>query len=174
MGFAAWMVGAVAAVAVSMLALAVVDGTGSDIQPPAPEPAFATGPANKDPNQPAPTRSPPRQPMSGQPAPAPAGSASQAISTWPGAAAGVSADPSPSASAGPPRQFTTSGGALTAQCIGQLAYLVSWSPSPGYRVDDVRRGPAAVAQVAFDSTTQQLAVGVSCASGFPQLVHVDE
>jgi hypothetical protein len=65
---------------------------------------------------------------------------------------------------------------LTGQCIGQLAYLVSWSPAPGYRVDDVRRGPAAIARVTFvmSATRQEVAFGVQCPAGVPRLVHVDE
>ena len=174
------MVGAAASITVSMLALSVIGGTGGDIQPPAPafETALADQPGqdHSGPSQPAPGVSPPApsQPSPALSAPAPTDNASVAISTRPGAAGGASADPSLTASPGPARQFTTTGGELTAECIGQLAYLISWSPAPGYRVDDLQRGPATVAQVAFDSTTEQLAVGVSCASGFPQLVRGDE
>jgi hypothetical protein len=64
---------------------------------------------------------------------------------------------------------------LTAQCIGQLAYLVSWSPAPGYQVDDVRRGPTATAQVTFQNPAarQESAFGVQCVAGVPRLVHVN-
>jgi hypothetical protein len=64
---------------------------------------------------------------------------------------------------------------VTAQCIGYLAYLVSWSPAPGYRVDDVRRGPAVEALVTFVmfSTRQETTVAVRCVSGVPRLVHTD-
>jgi hypothetical protein len=168
-GAAAWTVGAAAAVAVSMLALTVIGGVGGDVQPPAPMPALdngLAGAANSDSASPSP---------SGTATP----SATDAASARPpsSAAATPSSSPAqPSPTPGPPRQFTTSAGVLTGQCIGQLAYLVSWSPAPGYRVDDVRRGPTTVARVTFvmSATHQDVAFGVQCTGGVPQLVHVHE
>jgi hypothetical protein len=164
-GIAAWTVGAVASVAVSMLALTVIGGAGGEVQPPAPRPALETGltdaagPVDVTPDS---------------PTPSPTGPASAALPAPRGSAASASTDPSASPSAGPPRQFTTYGGVLTARCTGQLAYLVSWSPAPGYRVDDVHRGPATLAQVSFVSATQRLAFGVRCVSGVPRLAYADE
>jgi hypothetical protein len=68
--------------------------------------------------------------------------------------------------------FTTPEAMVTAECVGQLAYLVSWSPAPGYRVDDVRRGPATVARVQFAmfGSRREAVVGVECSTGMPQLV----
>src|SRR5215469_1608660 len=167
-GAAAWTVGAAASVAVSMLALTVIGGVGGDVQPPAPVPAMdngLAGAASSDPDSP---------PPGGSASPSPTGpaSASPADSTPPLPSTGP---PSPNPTPGPPRQFTTSAGVLTAQCIGQLAYLVSWSPAPGYRVDDVRRGPAAQAQVTFENPTtrQEGSFGVQCVAGVPRLVHVN-
>jgi hypothetical protein len=162
-GVAAWTVGAVASVAVSMLALTVIGGAGGDVQPPAPRPALETGLTDAAGPVDATT-----------PTPSPTGPASVAPSAPIDPAASASTDPSASPSAGPPRQFTTSVGVLTARCTGQLAYLVSWSPAPGYRVYDVHRGPAALAEVSFVSATQRLEFGVRCVSGVPRLVHADE
>lgn len=170
-GVLAWIVGAVASVAVSMLALTVIGGVGGDVQPPPPMAALETG-------LPAAART--LDPGSDPASPSPAASASPAPSSPAGARSSspVAAAPPTSTPAsptpGPPRQFSTSGGVLIAQCTGQLAYLVSWSPAAGYRVDDVRRGPATLAQVSFVSGMQELAVGVRCASGVPRLVYVDD
>lgn len=166
-GAAAWTAGAVASVAVSMLALTVIGGVGGDVQPPAPMPALDTGlagAATTDPATPSPT---------GTGTPSPSGVAGSHL-----------ADPSPGAPSsgpaattlGPPRQFSTSAGVVTARCSGQLAYLVSWSPAPGYRVDDVRRGPAAEAQVTFvmSSTRRETSLTVRCVAGVAGLVHSDD
>ena len=167
-GAAAWTVGAVAAVAVSMLALTVIGGVGGNVQPPAPMPALDGGLSAAAGTDSAPPSA------SGTATPSPSGLAgAQPGSPTPTASpsAPAVANPTP----GPPRQFTTSGGVVTAQCIGQLAYLVSWSPAPGYRVDDVRRGPAVEAQVTFvmSSTRQETGLAVGCAAGVPRLVHAD-
>ena len=160
-GAAAWTVAAVASVAVSMLALTVIGGVGGDVQPPAPRPAVDSGLAGAATGD---TASPATSATT-----TPTSSAS-ASPTPPAAATGpAAASPTP----GPPRQFTTSAGVVTAQCIGQLAYLASWSPAPGFRVDDVRRGPAIVARVTFVmfSTRQETELAVRCAAGVPTLVH---
>jgi hypothetical protein len=166
-GAAAWTVGAVASVAVSMLALTVIGGVGGDVQPPAPMPAMDGGlsaDAGGDSASPSP---------SGTATPSPSGMAGArpGSPTAPASSAPTVASPTP----GPPRQLNTSGGVVTAQCIGQLAYLVSWSPAPGYRVEDVRRGPAVEALVTFVmfSTHQENELAVRCVAGVPRLVHAD-
>jgi hypothetical protein len=160
-GAAAWTVGAVASVAVSMLALTVIGGVGGDVQPPAPMPAMGTG-LSADAG-------------SDSASPWPSGTATPSPSGMAGTGPGSPTAPPPSATPGPPRQFTTSGGVVTAQCIGQLAYLLSWSPAPGYRVDDVRRGPGVDARVTFVmfSTRQENELAVRCVAGVPRLVRTD-
>jgi hypothetical protein len=143
-----------------MLALSVISGLGGDVQPPAPRPALGalTDTAGLADASAAASR------------PSPGATASPSASRTP--AASASADPS--ASPGPPRQFSIAAGVLTARCTGSQAYLVSWSPAPGYRVDEVRRGPASVAVVSFMSGTQRLVFGVRCVSGVPRLGPIDE
>jgi hypothetical protein len=166
-GAAAWTVGAVASVAVSMLALTVIGGVGGDVQPPAPIPALDNGLGGVAPSD-------SLSPRGGTGTPSATGQAS-AHPASPHPSAAPTGPPPASPTPGPPRQFQTSAGVLTGQCIGDLAYLVSWSPAPGYRVDDVRRGPAAIAQVTFENPTtrQEGAYGVQCTAGVPRLVHVN-
>lgn len=164
-GAAAWTAGAVASVAVSMLALTVIGGVGGNVQPPAPMPPLDGGLANAATAYPA-SPYPGDTATPSSPASASAHPASPIPST---ASAGPAlASPTP----GPPRQFATSAGVATAQCIGQLAYLLSWSPAPGYRVDDVQRGPALEARVTFVmfSTRQEAELTVRCVAGMPRLV----
>ena len=85
--------------------------------------------------------------------------------------------PSPSAqaaatvgptSAGPSStELTSVGGTAVAQCRPGGAYLVSWSPNPGYEAGAVVRGPALTAQVTFDSTANSVIMTVSCSAGTP-------
>jgi hypothetical protein len=168
-GAAAWTLGAVASVAVSMLALTVIGGVGGNVQPPAPMPPLDGGLAGAATTD----LASPSAGVTATPSPSASESAPPASPTPPAPSTGpAAASPTP----GPPRQFTTYAGVVTAECVGQLAYLVSWSPAPGYRVDDVWRGPAAVARVTFvmSSTRREAAVGVGCVSGVPTLVHANE
>jgi len=164
-GVTAWTVGAAASVTVSMLALSVIGGVGVNVQPPDPMPplenriadAVTSGPGSPSPAAPAAVPSP-SVPSGTHPA-----------SPSPPAAPTSPAAPTP----GPPRQFNTQEGVVVAQCVGQLAYLVSWSPAPGYRVDDVRRGPATTAKVQFEmfGSHRESTVAVECSTGTPRLAH---
>jgi hypothetical protein len=54
-------------------------------------------------------------------------------------------------------------GSVVVRCAGDVATLVSWSPSPGYWADDVVRGPAATVSVRFESDiAEDLLVTASC------------
>jgi hypothetical protein len=68
------------------------------------------------------------------------------------------------------RQFTTASGVVVARCTGPQAYLISWSPAPGFHTDDVNRGPATSASVTFVNGPQQVDVRVHCLAGVPQVV----
>ncbi|MEV7038203.1 hypothetical protein [Amycolatopsis sp. NPDC051061] len=76
--------------------------------------------------------------------------------------------PTPTSSSAPaPRGLTVPGGSVVAKCTGDQVELMSWSPAPGYRTDDVSRGPAATASVKFkDGGTENLTV-VTCRDGEP-------
>jgi hypothetical protein len=56
---------------------------------------------------------------------------------------------------------------VVAECQSAGAYLVSWTPAQGYETDKVVRGPAATAQVTFESFANSVAMVVSCSSGVP-------
>jgi len=79
------------------------------------------------------------------------------------------------ATAGPPRQLASAGGTVVARCTGTSAYLVSWSPAPGYQADDVRRGPARTVFATFTTTGQpRVVLAVRCVAGIPQRTHYDD
>lgn len=90
--------------------------------------------------------------------------------------AAPSAEPSQSPTADPPsappggieRIITSDGGSVVARCTPAGAYLVSWSPAQGFRSDDVRRGPAASARVAFERPGRKYVITVKCVGGMPQ------
>jgi|SRR5215469_15761314 len=81
----------------------------------------------------------------------------------PGAAA--PAGTPPAAPAG--TLLSSAGGSVVADCRPAGAYLISWSPQSGYAVDGVLRGPAATAQVQFETATQEVSMVVSCAGSVP-------
>jgi hypothetical protein len=71
--------------------------------------------------------------------------------------------------------FQTTPGTVAVQCEGSLATLVSWSPNPGYRVDDVVRGPAAKASVWFESdVADDVLVVAECRDGAPSITEQPE
>jgi hypothetical protein len=76
--------------------------------------------------------------------------------------ASSSASTPSSAITGPSRTIDTAGGTVVAQCVNGNAYLVYWSPSPGFRSSDVNRGPAAEARVGFEGGTREIKVRVTC------------
>ena len=63
--------------------------------------------------------------------------------------------------------LTSSGGTVVADCRPGGAYLVSWSPDPGYEVGTVIRGPAVTARVTFNSAANSVIMVVSCSAGVP-------
>lgn len=59
-------------------------------------------------------------------------------------------DPSPDAAANS-EVVSSRAGTLVVTCSTGTAHLQRWSPNPGYRADDVARGPAAAVSVWFES-----------------------
>jgi hypothetical protein len=73
--------------------------------------------------------------------------------------------PSPEATGG--SVLMSQGGTLVAGCAGGRAYLVSWSPQPGFAANVSVRGPAARAQATFTSVQLSVTMAVSCKAGVP-------
>jgi hypothetical protein len=74
----------------------------------------------------------------------------------------------PTAAAGRASTVLTSpGGTVVADCRPAGAYLVSWSPVPGYESGTVIRGPAVTARVTFNSAANSVTMMVSCSAGAP-------
>lgn len=65
------------------------------------------------------------------------------------------------------RTFSTRGGTAIAACQGSLAYLVSWSPTQGYRVERARQGPDSEVEVRFEGTDGRSEIKIRCARGVP-------
>jgi hypothetical protein len=152
----AWLLGAIAAVGVGMLALSMVgDGlTAHAVQPLTPDAVERQAPPSVG------------APSSGVPSEtAVAGGPSTARSSLPSAT---------TPAARPVDKLVTSpGGTSVARCTGASAYLLSWSPEQGYTVHDPMRGPAAAVSVGFRSTTKEYLLSVRCVDGVPQ-GHVSE
>jgi hypothetical protein len=137
----AWALGAATAVGVGLLALSLIRSglTEDAFQPLAPDSV-----AQADPDPSATVASPASTtPATGGP-------------TTPGA--GASSE----------RRVTSAGGMVVARCQGGLAYLVYWTPEPGFRAEDVNRGPALVTRVTFEAPGREIKVTVVCVGGVPQ------
>jgi serine/threonine-protein kinase len=65
------------------------------------------------------------------------------------------------------RSFSVRGGTAIAVCSGSQAYLVSWSPAPGYRVDRTRQGPDHEVEVRFDGGHGHSEIKIRCDNGIP-------
>jgi hypothetical protein len=63
--------------------------------------------------------------------------------------------------------LTSSGGTVVAQCAAAGAFLLSWSPQQGFQASSVARGPATTARVVFTTTASTVAMVVSCSGGMP-------
>jgi hypothetical protein len=73
----------------------------------------------------------------------------------------------PPSGAPAPRGLTVPGGSLVAECSGGQVTLRSWSPNPGFRTDDVSRGPAASASIKFKNGGTENVTVVTCVGGEP-------
>jgi hypothetical protein len=59
---------------------------------------------------------------------------------------------------------------VVVRCQDGRAYLESWSPNPGYRVDEVVRGPAAEAYLWIESDSfEDVEFFIRCQAGEPVL-----
>jgi hypothetical protein len=61
--------------------------------------------------------------------------------------------------------LTSRGGTVLAECRPAGAYLVSWSPVPGYEATGVVRGPAVTARLVFESDASTVTMTVTCPDG---------
>ncbi len=58
-------------------------------------------------------------------------------------------------------------GGAEAACQSGGAYLLYWTPEPGFEADQVKRGPAAVASLEFLGASSGILMQVSCSAGVP-------
>ena len=150
----AWAIGAAFSVSIGLLALLQINhrlDTGP-ARPPAPRNAPAPSAGNAG----APSL------QTARPASAATGPVTPPA-TSPGQRTG-GAGPTPATA----QVVSSIGGSAVARCDGDSAYLLSWSPRPGYLIGPVDRGPAPVAQVAFQSSGGTVRLSVRCFGGVPQ------
>jgi hypothetical protein len=182
-GVGAWLLGVGAATAGSLLAVSLLGqgiaaSTSQQLTSAAVNNALAAEASEEQGADPAPTgslgpspsatRSDRAQPYRRQPqagaTPSARASRSRPASS-PGAQATASATPSSTV-------LTSAGGTVVADCRPAGAYLVSWSPTPGYAIGLVARGPANIAHVAFSSAAISVTMMVSCSAGVPTVSNV--
>ncbi|WP_326824860.1 hypothetical protein [Streptosporangium sp. NBC_01756] len=77
------------------------------------------------------------------------------------------APPARSGPYGETGNFSYAAGSVTAACDTGRALLLSWTPAPGYGVDEVERGPAPTASVVFESDDRKTTIKLTCPSGAP-------
>lgn len=159
-GLLAWIIGAVVAVGVGMFALSRI-GYGFTVQNVQPLGSGSAGAPLGTPSVSAPALV--------SPSPSPTG----LKPTGKRRAYGGSLSPSPTSPTpsvvSRERAFISPGGSVIVRCTRNVAYLVSWSPEQGYRVDEeVRRGPAAQVAVKFDGHSRMVLLRAWCADDSPQ------
>ena len=152
----AWLLGAIAATGGSLVAVALI---GQSIDGPATQQLTASGvnhalAADHNGSGSSPTDSPSATATPARPS-------AKATTSAPVAGA------SPAAAAPTGTLLSSAGGSVVATCYPAGAYLISWSPQPGYTADDVLRGPAAAAQLQFEAASQGVNVVVTCAGSVP-------
>jgi hypothetical protein len=150
-GAVAWVAGAVASITVSMLALSIIGVESAGALPAGPPPVAPGG-----------------SPATAVPLPAPVDSGPHPSASSP---RGPATHPAtgPSSPVSVQRQFDTDFGVFSARCTGDLAYLLSWSPAPGFAAAGVQRGPAALVRVSFVGTARTITFRVRCVGGVPHM-----
>jgi hypothetical protein len=183
-GVGAWLIGVGAAIAGSLLAVSllgqgIASSTSQQLTESAVQRALAVEATETPGTNPATTGSPSPTPSAARPHPARLSQPVQENEATPSARASRSqaaSSPSARATATPSAQttatpsstlLTSQGGTVVADCRPGGAYLLSWSPAPGYEVGTVSRGPALIAQVIFNSAANSVTMMVSCSTGVP-------
>jgi len=181
-GVGAWLLGATAATAGSLLAVSLLGqgiaaSPGQQLTTSAVNRALAHEAGEATVGSPAPAPSAAR-PAAARPA-ATRATATPVPAAQPGetkVSPSARTSASQSAAAQPPTQpptqaggtvLTSPGGTALAECGTAGSYLVSWSPTQGYETGDVMRGPAAATRVTFESDANSVTMVVTCSSGAP-------
>jgi hypothetical protein len=99
-------------------------------------------------------------------APLPTATASAPSQSEP-ASTGVPTSSSTHLVSAPTTSADSAGGLVVATCRNGGAYLLSWSPKPGFRVDQFVRGPAATALIKFEGLAGESTVIARCTNGTP-------
>jgi hypothetical protein len=167
-GVGAWLLGVGTATAGSLLAVSllgqgIADSPGQQLTAAAVNQALAreAREASQTATQ---TARPPVRPSSARPARRlPATTQPAPAAPTPSASPRAAVSPSQQAPGG--TVLMSQGGTVLAECRSAGAYLVSWSPAPGYQADNVTRGPAATARVVFESASNSVTMVVSCPDG---------
>ncbi len=179
-GVSAWLIGAGAAtggslLAVSLLGQGMTGAAASELTGTAVSQALASASsqaaravpvrlASATAKAPGPVSAPPTAHSTPVPSATPVAPSSSA----PAAGVTTAAPPQSTQPAGTDGTVLTSqGGEVVAACGQDGAYLISWSPQQAYQVDNVSRGPAAQAQVSFESGANQVMMTVTCTDGVP-------
>lgn len=178
-GVGAWLLGVGAATAGSLLAVSLLGqgiaaGTSQQLTAMAVNRALAAEASDSPGAVPATTSAPSAAPsatrsgqaQASQTAPPQTEVTPSARASSSGPAASPSAQPTPAAGAAS-TVLTSQGGTVVADCRPAGAYLVSWSPVPGYESGTVIRGPAVTARVTFNSAANSVTMTVSCSAGIP-------
>jgi len=147
-GAGAWLLGAAAATAGSLL---VVSELGEGISAPAAEQSNVAAAEQVQAGRPAAR-------LSATPTPRPRSST--------GRKSGTAGGTGGTASTGG-TVLTSSGGTVVARCAAASAFLVSWSPQQGFQASSVARGPAITARVVFTTAASTVTMAVSCSGGVP-------
>ena len=175
-GVGAWLIGVGAATASSLLAVSLLGqgistSTSQQLTESAVQSALAveasempgTGPAATGSPAPTPSAARPHQARLSQPVPE-----NQATPSAPASRSPAASSPSAQATATPSSTLLISqGGTVVADCRPGGAYLLSWSPAPGYEIGTVIRGPAPMARAIFNSPANSVTMMVSCSAGVP-------
>jgi len=172
-GVVAWLLGAATATAGSLLASSLLgQGITGNAAQLLTQDAVNRALASESAEPPAGTQGVPTTARSATPSPdAPTATPAAPVTASPAVTTGPAQDPA-TATAEPSDQaggtvLTSAGGDVVASCQASGAYLISWSPSQGYEVSGVNRGPASAAQVTFYSSSNRVTMVVSCSTGVP-------
>ena len=175
-GVGAWLLGVGAATAGSLLAVSllgqgIATSASQQLTESAVQRALAAEATETQGADPAPAGSPSTTPSSARSHQARLAQGVPEIQATPSAQASRSraaSSPNAQATATPSSTVLSSqGGTVLADCRPAGAYLVSWSPNPGYEVSAVTRGPVMMARVIFNSTANSVTMMVSCSAGVP-------
>jgi hypothetical protein len=171
-GVGAWVIGAVSATALSLLAVSVFGRDAASSRGPVLSQEDIARALASATDAPPVAASTPVAPMAPATSPSATGGPDAPAASAPPSPSG--ATPTPTTASTVTRALPSFAGTVVVRCQGSQVYLESWSPAQGFQVAGTQRGPGRIAAVDFTGPEGQVVKRYACYGGVPVAMNSDD